>query len=198
MKSLDILIAEDESIQALGLKRRLEKMNHKITGTARDGFEAVKLASKLKPDLILMDIKMPKLDGIEAAKRINQERVVPIIIITAYSDEKFIEGAKEAGVTAYLLKPIDEKDLAPAIEIAYGTFEKIDRLTGEVKDLKVELKNRKLIERAKGILMEKLQISEREAMTRLQKESTRLNRKLAEVAESIVITSSIVDKESNP
>ena len=150
---MHILIAEDESIQALGLKRRLEKMNHKVIGTARDGFEAVKLASELKPDLILMDIKMPKLDGIEAAKRINQDRVVPVIIITAYGDEKFIEGVKEAGVTAYLPKPIDEKDLAPAIEMAYGTFEKIDRLTGEVKGLKVELKNKKLIKRAKDIPM---------------------------------------------
>lgn len=185
-KTLRILIADDEAVIRLGLRAMLEAQGYRVVGEAADGTRAVDLVSKLKPDLVFLDIKMPGMDGLQAATRLMGERAVPVVILTAYSDREFVDAAKDSGVLAYLVKPVRESDLRPAIEVAMARFHEIQTLRGEVGDLEDILESRKLIERAKGILMRKLGIDEAEAFGRIQRQSRNTRTSMKEIAQQII------------
>ncbi|MTI62038.1 MAG: response regulator [Firmicutes bacterium] len=185
-KSLNVLIAEDESVILMGLKSNLEKLGHRVVGEALDGKQAVKLALEKKPDLILLDINMPSMDGIEAASRINEQCLIPCIIITGYNDQKLIDRATEAGVFGYLIKPVGINDIRPAIDIARARFAEFKKLQDELDNAEEALKARKLIEQAKGILMDRMDLKEAEAMRLLQKRSNDQNKKIVIIARDII------------
>src|SRR5215813_8409972 len=166
-----ILIAEDETIIRLDLRDLLERAGHEVAGEARDGEEAVALATELEPDLAIMDVKMPKLDGIEAARRILERRPIPIVMLTAYGQDELVSRAVEAGVFGYLVKPFREQDLLPAIHTARARHEELAAVREEAESLADALAARKSIERAKGLLMEKEGLTEEEAFARLRKAS---------------------------
>ncbi|KKK38926.1 Fis family transcriptional regulator [Mesobacillus campisalis] len=185
-KSLRILLAEDEYLVLMGTKAYVEKLGHQVAGVATDGEKAVELAIEKKPDLVIMDINMPKLDGIDAIKKINETLYIPSIIVSGYHDEKLINRATEEGVLYYLLKPIDIQDLKIAINISLSKFEEFKKLQDELKSTKNALEARKYIEKAKGILMEKMNLKEAEAMKRLQKLSRDKNKKLVVIAKELI------------
>src|SRR5438128_10692099 len=159
-----------------------------VVGEARDGEEAVVLARELEPDLAIMDVKMPKLDGIDAARKILDERPIPIVMLTAYGQEELVSRAVEAGVFGYLVKPFREQDLLPAIQTARARHEELAALRDEAESLQQALAARKVIERAKGLLMEKEQLSEQEAFERLRRASQTSQRPLRVIAEAVVAT----------
>ena len=183
-----ILIAEDETIIRLDLKQLLERAGYDVVAEAKDGEEAVALARAAEPELAILDVKMPKLDGIEAARRILEERPVPIVMLTAYGQQELVARAVEAGVFGYLVKPFREQDLLPAIAAARARHEELQALRAEAESLADALAARKVIEQAKGLLMEKEQLSEGEAFARLRKASQASGRPLKAVAEAVVIT----------
>jgi response regulator NasT len=186
MKGLKIIVAEDETLVALSIISQLRELEYQVIGDATDGIEAVELCGQLRPDLVVMDINMPRLNGIEAAKLIKENWQIPVVIVSGYSDEKLIRDATEAGVISYLIKPVTKQNLAPAIEVAvknYGDFSAAREETNRLRQL---LEERKLLERAKGILMAKVNITEAQAMKRLQKLSNDRNVKLAEIAKEII------------
>ena len=187
MDSLRILIADDESIRLLSLRAQLAALGHRVVAEASTGEEAVALAASTQPDLAILDIKMPLVDGIEAAERITQARPIPIILLTAYSEAQLVERAAQANISAYLMKPVSEEDLLPALTLALTRFKQFQALRREVVDLREALEARKVIEKAKGILMRRLDLTEEEAFRRLQRQSQEGNRKLAQVAEAIVV-----------
>ncbi len=187
MESLRILIADDESIRLLSLRAQLAALGHQVVAEASNGEDAVALAASTQPDLAIVDIRMPVADGIEAARRITEARPIPIILLTAYSEAQLVERAAEANIAAYLMKPVSEEDLLPAITLALIRFRQFQALHREVADLREALEARKLIERAKGILMRRLDLSEEEAFQRLQRQSQNTNRRLAQVAEAIIM-----------
>ena len=186
MDALRVLIADDESLRVMSLKRQLETIGHKVVAEASNGKEAVRLALDLRPDLAILDIKMPEMDGIEAAQQITEERPIPIILLTAFSETELAERAANANVAAYLMKPISEQDLVPAIALAVSRFKEFQSLHREVDDLRDALETRKLVERAKGILMRRLSLSEEEAFRRMQRRSQNENKKLGEIANAII------------
>jgi response regulator NasT len=183
-----ILIAEDETIIRLDLKQLLERAGYVVVAEAKDGEEAVALARSAEPELAILDVKMPKLDGIEAARRILEERPVPIVMLTAYGQQELVARAVEAGVFGYLVKPFREQDLLPAIAAARARHEELQALRSEAESLADALAARKVIEQAKGLLMEKEQLSEQEAFARLRKASQASGRPLKAIAEAIVTT----------
>jgi two-component system, response regulator PdtaR len=187
MESLRILIADDESIRLLSLRAQLTTLGHMVVGEASTGEEAVALAASVRPDLAIMDIRMPVMDGIQAAEQITRARPIPIILLTAYSEAQLVERAADANISAYIMKPVSEDDLLPAITLALIRFRQFQALRQEVDDLREALEARKLIERAKGILMRRLDLTEEEAFQRLQRQSQVTNRKLAQVAEAIIM-----------
>jgi AmiR/NasT family two-component response regulator len=187
MDPLRILIADDESIRLLSLRAQLAALGHRVVAEASTGEEAVALAVSTQPDLAILDIKMPLVDGIEAAERITQARPIPIILLTAYSEAQLVERAAQANISAYLMKPVSEEDLLPALTLALTRFKQFQALRREVVDLREALEARKVIEKAKGILMRRLDLTEEEAFRRLQRQSQESNRKLAQVAEAIVM-----------
>ena len=187
MEPLRILIADDESIRLLSLRAQLSALGHRVIAEASTGEEAVALADRWRPDLAILDIKMPLMDGIEAAERITQTRPIPIILLTAYSEAQLVERAAQANISAYLMKPVSEEDLLPVIALALTRFKQFQALRQEVADLREAMEARKLIERAKGILMRRLNLTEDEAFRRLQRQSQEGNRKLAQVAEAIIV-----------
>jgi len=187
VEPLRILIADDESIRLLSLRRQLTTLGHKVIAEASTGNEAVALAASAQPDLAILDIKMPVMDGIEAAEQITQAHPIPIILLTAYNETQLVERAAQANISAYLMKPVAEEDLLPAITLALTRFRQFQALRQEVADLREALEARKIIERAKGILMRRLSLTEEEAFRRLQKQSQDTNRRLAQVAEAIVV-----------
>ncbi len=187
MEPLRILIADDESIRLLSLRAQLSALGHRVIAEAATGEEAVALADRWRPDLAILDIKMPLMDGIEAAERITQARPIPIILLTAYSETQLVERAAQANISAYLMKPVSEEDLLPTITVAQARFKQFQTLRQEVTDLREAMEARKLIERAKGILMRRLNLTEDEAFRRLQRQSQEGNRKLAQVAEAIIV-----------
>jgi response regulator NasT len=186
MDALRVLLADDESLRVMSLKGQLESIGHKVIAEAANGKEAVNLARELKPDLAILDIKMPEMDGIEAARTITQERPIPIILLTAFSERELAERAAEANVAAYLMKPVSEHDLLPAIALAVSRFKEFQALHREVDDLRDALETRKLVERAKGILMRRLNLTEEEAFRRMQRRSQNENKKLGEIANAII------------
>ena len=183
-----ILVAEDETIIRLDLVELLKRAGMDVVGEAHDGEEAVALARELAPDLAIMDVKMPKLDGIEAARRIIEERPIPIVMLTAYGQEELVSRAAEAGVFGYLVKPFREADLLPAIQTARARADELAELRDEAESLAEALAARKAIERAKGLLMEKEGLNEQEAFARLRKASQVSGRPLRVVAEAVVAT----------
>ena len=187
MDSLRVLIADDESIRLLSLRAQLAALGHRVVAEASTGEEVVALAASTQPDLAILDIKMPLVDGIEAAERITQARPIPIILLTAYSEAQLVERAAQANLSAYLMKPVSEEDLLPALTLALTRFNQFQALHREVVDLREALEARKVIEKAKGILMRRLDLTEEEAFRRLQRQSQEGNRKLAQVAEAIVV-----------
>lgn len=185
---MKILIAEDETIIRLDLRTLLEGAGFEIVAEARDGEEAVELARRHEPDLALLDVKMPRLDGIEAARRILEERPIPIVMVTAYGEDDLVARAVEAGVFGYLVKPFRESDLLPAIRTARARHEELTALREEATSLAEALAARKAIERAKGLLMEREGLTEQAAFARLRKASQISGRPLRVVAEALIAT----------
>jgi two-component system, response regulator PdtaR len=181
-----ILIADDEAIRLMSLRAQLATLGMEVVGEATTGRDAVTLARETAPDLAILDIKMPEGDGIDAARAITTERPIPIIVLTAYTDHALVERAAAAGVFAYLVKPVAVEDLLPAILTAQARFGEFQELRKEVATLSEALHARKLIERAKGILMDRLRISEAEAFRRMQVQSQRENKRLVEIARAII------------
>jgi AmiR/NasT family two-component response regulator len=183
-----ILVAEDETIIRLDLKETLERAGFEVCGEARDGEEAVELAREEKPDLAVLDVKMPRVDGIEAARRILAERPIPIVMLTAYGHDELVTRAVEAGVFAYLVKPFRESDLLPALQTAKARYAELEALREEAESLAEALATRKVVERAKGLLMEQEGLSEQDAFTRLQRVSQTSGRPMKVVAEALIAT----------
>ena len=183
-----ILIAEDETIIRLDLRELLEREGFEVCAEARDGVEAVELAQAHDPDLAILDVKMPRLDGIEAARRILAERPIPVVVLTAYGQDELVSRAVEAGVYGYLVKPFRESDLLPAIRTARARHEELAALRAEADSLAEALAARKAIERAKGLLMAKEGLSEEEAFSRLRRASQVSGRPLRVIAEAVVDT----------
>ncbi len=187
MEHTRVIIAEDESIVRMDLREMLTNLGYLVIGEVGDGRSAVNLARELRPDIVIMDIKMPDLDGIEAAKILTEERIAPVLLLTAYSQHDLVERAKEAGVVGYIVKPFRESDLAPAIEVALARFKEFQALEQEVEDLKEALETRKLVDRAKGLLMDTQGLTEAEAFRRIQKMSMDTRRPMKEIAEAIIL-----------
>jgi response regulator NasT len=181
-----VVIAEDEALIRLDLAEMLADEGYNVVAQATDGEEAVRLVTEHRPDVVLMDIKMPRLDGIEAASRIAGERLAPVVLLTAFSQRELVDRAREAGAMAYLVKPFQQSDLAPAIEMARSRFAEILALAGEVDDLAGQLETRKLVERAKSVLQESFGISEAESFRWIQKSAMDLRMSMRAVAEQVI------------
>jgi AmiR/NasT family two-component response regulator len=183
---LRVVIAEDEALIRLDLAEMLAEEGYQVVGQAADGEAAVSMARELRPDLVVLDVKMPKLDGISAAERIAVERIAPIVMLTAFSQRELVERARDAGAMAYLVKPFGKHDLMPAIEIAISRFAELSELEREVVDLNERLQTRKAVDRAKGILQQKLGVSEPDAFRWIQKTAMDLRLSMRTVAEDVV------------
>ncbi len=191
MEPLRLLIADDEPIIRLDLRRTLENMGHIVVGEAGDGAQAVEQSRELKPDLAILDIKMPNMDGIDAAKIISTEGIAPVLLLTAYSQKDLVDRARDAGVFAYLVKPFKEAELMPAIEIAIARFEEFLELEKEVEKMEDKLETRKSVDRAKGILMDQYGLKEQDAFRRIQVQSMNTRKSMREIAEAIIIANSV-------
>lgn len=183
-----VLIADDESIIRMDLAEMLANLGYEVVGEATEGTAAVETARRLRPDIVIMDIQMPGVDGITAARELTRERVAPVLLLTAYSEPTLIARAREAGVVAYLVKPFREADLVPAIEIALSRFAEFQTLEKEVGSLKDALETRKHVEQAKGILMETQGLKEAEAFHRIRKASMDTRKSMREIADAILLT----------
>jgi AmiR/NasT family two-component response regulator len=183
-----VLVAEDEALIRLDLVEMLREEGYEVAGEAADGEQAVALATELRPDLVILDVKMPKMDGIEAASSIVGERIAPVVILTAFSQRDLVERARDAGAMAYLVKPFAKRDLVPAIELAVSRFAELQALEGEVAGLTERLETRKVIERAKGLLMTKQGLGEPEAFRWIQRAAMDRRTTMKAVAEAIVET----------
>jgi AmiR/NasT family two-component response regulator len=186
MAAIRILIAEDNDLVSLTLEEQLKGLGYDVIAIARTGTEVISLAVRLKPDLIIMDIRMPELEGTEAAARIRDQYPVPIVMLTAYADKETIRKAEAAGALAYLVKPVNENELPPTINIALARFRELQSLRSEVVELQDSLEARKLIERAKGILMQRLALSERDAYERLRQRARDKRAKMKDIAQAII------------
>lgn len=191
-KSIKVLIAEDNSKTRLFLKSQLELLGFQVAAAVSNGQDAVELAGEINPDLVIMDVKMPEMDGIEAATAISSKGPIPIILITGLSSDEMASKAIEAGVFAYLVKPVTKKQLEPAIKLALARYDQFKSLKVEVNDLKDAIETRKLVERAKGILMKRCNISEDEAFKLLQTHSQKENKKMREIADNIITASKLI------
>jgi AmiR/NasT family two-component response regulator len=181
-----IIIAEDESISRMDLAEMLANLGYLVVGEAGDGRSAVNLARELRPELVIMDIKMPEMDGISAAKILTEEKIAPVLLLTAYSDREFVEGSLDAGVMGYIVKPFREAELVPAIELALARFREFRALEKELGDTREAFETRKWVERAKGVLMDQ-GLREAEAFRRIQKLSMNNRKSMREVAEAILL-----------
>jgi response regulator NasT len=181
-----VVIAEDEAIIRLDLKEILEEEGYEVVGETGRGDEAVELVKELSPDLAILDIKMPGLDGLEAAREISGDRRAAVVILTAFSQRDLIEQARDAGAVAYLVKPFQKHDLLPAIEVAIGRFEESKALHQEVASLEEQLATRKVVDRAKGMLMDQHGLSENDAFAFIQKTAMREREKMKVLAQRII------------
>ncbi len=186
-----VLIADDDPIIRLDLKQMLETLEYTVVGEAGDGQQAVEMAHATKPDICILDVKMPVMDGIEAVTAITEANLAPAILLTAYSDRELVQRAKSAGVFAYLVKPFKPSDLPPAIEIARSRYEQNQQLSKEISNLADRLDARKIIDRAKGILMAEHAIDEAEAYRRIQQQSMNARKSMREVADAIILAQSV-------
>ncbi len=181
-----VLVAEDEALIRLDLVEMLREEGYDVCGEAGDGASAVRLARELRPDLVVLDVKMPVLDGLSAAEQVVAERIAPVVILTAFSDRDLVERAKEAGAMAYLVKPFERKDLLPTIEMALSRFAQLVALEGEVADLHGRLEARKVIERAKGVLQGSHGLGEADAFRWIQRTSMDERRSMRAVAQDVL------------
>ncbi|MBI5090409.1 MAG: response regulator [Actinobacteria bacterium] len=184
--TIRVVIAEDEAIIRLDLKESLEEEGYEVVGEAGRGDQAIELVRELRPDLVILDIKMPGMDGLTAAKTIAAERLCAVLMLTAFSQREIIEEARDAGALAYLVKPFQKNDLIPAIEVAIGRFRELQNLDGEVNALEDQLQLRKLIDRAKGVLMDECQYREGDAYTFIQRTAMSERTNMRIIAERIV------------
>jgi len=184
--SLRIVVAEDEALIRLDLAEMLGELGYQVVGQASDGEQAVTLVKEHRPDVVIMDVKMPVLDGISAAEAIGKDRIAPVIMLTAFSQKELVERARDAGVMAYIVKPFTQADLAPAVDIATSRWSELKALESEIADLGERLETRKAVDRAKGILMQRLKLTEADAFRWIQK--TAMDRRLGmrEVAEAVI------------
>ena len=181
-----VVVAEDESLIRLDIVEILRDNGYEVVGEAGDGETAVALATELRPDLVIMDVKMPVLDGISAAEQIGKERIAPVIMLTAFSQKELVERARDAGVMAYIVKPFTQADLAPAVDIATSRWAELKALEGEIADLGERLETRKAVDRAKGILMTRLKLSEADAFRWIQKTAMDRRMGMREVADAVI------------
>ena len=181
-----VVIAEDEALIRLDLEEMLSEEGYEVVGQAADGEQAVALTEEERPDLVVMDIKMPKLDGIAAAERIATQRIAPVVMLTAFSQRELVERARDAGAMAYLVKPFSKTDLVPAIEMAVSRYVELAQLESEVDDLTERLHTRKVVDRAKGVLQESLSLTEPQAFRWIQKTAMDLRLSMKAVAEGVV------------
>ena len=181
-----VVIAEDEALIRLDLREMLQEENYEVAGEAADGETAVKLAASLRPDLVILDIKMPVLDGLSAAEQITGQRIAPVVILTAFSQRDLVERARDAGAMAYLVKPFTQADLVPAIEMAVSRFQQARALESEVATLRDRLEVRKLLDRAKGLLQSEQGLTEPEAFRWIQKTSMDRRISMREVAQAVL------------
>ena len=181
-----VLIAEDEALIRLDLVELLTEEGFEVVGQAADGEEAVKLARELEPDLIIMDVKMPGMDGITAAEIIGEERIAPRLMLTAFSQSELVERARDAGVMGYLVKPFGANEVVPAIEVAIGRFAELRAIEEELANLEDRFESRKIIDQAKGMLQEGLGLTEPEAFRWIQKTAMDLRKSMREVAEGVI------------
>ena len=181
-----IVVAEDEAIIRVDLAEMLTEAGYEVVGQAADGEQAVELAARLKPDLVIMDVKMPVLDGISAAERIGEDRICPVVMLTAFSQTELVERARDAGVMAYVVKPFTAADITPAVDIALSRWAELKELEAEIADLGDRLATRKAVDRAKGVLMTKLKITEAEAFRWIQKTAMDRRMGMREVADAVV------------
>lgn len=187
MEKLRLVIADDESIIRLDLRETLQRMGHEVVAEAGDGRTAVELVRQHRPDLAVLDVKMPELDGVDAAKEISAERLAPVLLLTAYSQQDLVRRAMEAGVFAYVVKPFTESDLRPAMGVAIARFGEFDAIAREAASLAGALETRKLVDRAKGVLMDKHGLKEQDAFRRIQQQSMNSRKPMREIAEAILI-----------
>ncbi len=190
-KPLRLVIADDEPIIRLDLKKMLETCGYDVVGEAGDGARAVELARTLKPDVVMLDVKMPEMDGIDAARLITEEKIAPVLLLTAYSQIDLVNRAKDAGVYSYLVKPFKEGDLMPQIEVAVARWEAFLKIEEQANDLEDKLETRKAVDRAKGILMDQYGLKEQEAFRRIQVQSMNTRKSMREIAEAIIIAHNV-------
>ena len=181
-----VVIADDEALICMDLREMLEEAGHTVVGIGSDGVEALELVKAKKPDLVILDVKMPRLDGIQAAKMIAHDNLAPVVLLTAFGDEDMIEKAKKSMVFGYVMKPVEEKTLFPAIQIAVSQYRQKSEIVNRVKDMERELAARKIIDRAKGLLMDFYHISEEDAYRRMQQASMKRGLGLSDVAQKVV------------
>ena len=181
-----IVIAEDEAIIRLDLRETLEEEGYEVVGDCGRGDEAVALVKEMTPDVVILDIKMPVMTGLEAAKLITETKICPVVMLTAFSQREIIEQARDAGALAYLVKPFQKSDLVPAIELAIARFAEMQSLSGEVAALGAQLEIRKLVDRAKGVLRDKYAMSENDAFTFIQKLAMTERVKMGEISQRII------------
>ena len=191
VNQLRLVIADDESIIRMNLRETLVGLGYLVVGDAGDGLSAIHLARELRPDLVIMDIKMPKLDGIQAAKALTEEKIAPVLLLTAYSDRELVDRARDAGVVNYIVKPFREAELLPAIEIALARFAEFNTINKELGDLKDTMETRKLVERAKGVLMDTQGLKEQDAFRKIQQLSMNTRKSMREIAQAILLTAQI-------
>ena len=196
MRPLKVLIADDEALLRLDLREMLEEAGHKVAGEAENGKIAVELAKKEKPDLVIMDVKMPVMDGLEAAKIIGEAKLAPVLLLTAYSQQDIVRQATDSGVFAYLVKPVREEELFPAIEVAINRFDAFQRLNAALDKAKDDLDTRKILDRAKGILMDQYKFTEKDAFQAMQKLSMDRRLSLKAVAKAVIASAEIHEKET--
>ncbi|MEX2627181.1 MAG: response regulator [Ilumatobacteraceae bacterium] len=184
--SIRVVIAEDEAIIRMDLRETLEEEGYEVVGETGRGDDAVELVRDLQPDLAILDVKMPGLDGLSVADVINREKICGVLVLTAFSQREVVEQARDAGALAYLVKPFQKSDLIPAIEVAIGRFREMRNLTGEIDALGEQLEARKTIDRAKGLLIDELGIKEAEAFTFIQRTAMSERTRMRDVAERIL------------
>jgi response regulator NasT len=191
VERLRIVIADDESLIRLDLKETLQRMGHQVVAEAGDGRTAVELVRQHRPDLVVLDVKMPELDGVDAAKEVSKERLAPVLLLTAYSQQELVQRAMEAGVFAYVVKPFTESDLLPAMGVAIARFREFHEIAEQADSLASALETRKVVDRAKGILMDRHGLKEQDAFRRIQQQSMNSRKSMREIAEAILIASEL-------
>lgn len=190
-----VVIGDDESIIRMDLSEMLEDAGHTVVGEAADGVEALDMVRREKPDIVLLDIKMPRLDGIHAAKMIGHENLAPVLLLTAYSQEDVVNKAKDSGVLGYLVKPVSPTNLFPAMEIAISQFKRQQEVAQKITEMNEQMETRKAVDKAKGYIMDLYHVSEQEAYRRLQQYSMKNRKSLRSVAEAVVASAQKMERE---